>query len=137
MPLPVIAEPFRRIAMDKVGPLLKSRSGKKYVLVLCDYASRYPEAIPMKAIDAEHVAEELVILFSRVGVPEEILTDQGANFTSKLLTELYRMLHVHPIRTTPEYLHYSLCCLVTSKMTCKWYPMSQIKHSASTLLWKY
>ena len=55
----------------------------------------------MKAIDAEHVTEVLVILFSRVGVPEEILTDQGANFTSKLLTELYRMLHVHPIRTTP------------------------------------
>lgn len=101
MPLPVIAEPFRRIAMDIIGPLPKSRSGKKYVLVVCDYATRYPEAIPMKAIDAEHVAEELVILFSRVGVPEEILTDQGANFTSKLLTELYRMLHVHPIRTTP------------------------------------
>ena len=87
--------------MDIIGPLPKSRSGKKYVLVVCDYATRYPEAIPMKAIDAEHVAEELVILFSRVGVPEEILTDQGANFTSKLLTELYRMLHVHPIRTTP------------------------------------
>ena len=28
--------------------------------------------------------------------PEEILTDQGSNFTSTLLTEIYRMLHVHP-----------------------------------------
>ena len=38
---------------------------------------------------------------SRFGVPREILTDQGANFTSKLLSELCRMLHIHPIRTTP------------------------------------
>ena len=46
----------------------------RYVLVVCDYATRYPEAIPLKSIDAEHVAEELVVLFSRVGVPKEILT---------------------------------------------------------------
>ena len=39
--------------------------------------------------------------FSRVGVPKEILTDQGTNFMSKLLTELYRMLHVQPIHTSP------------------------------------
>ena len=31
-------------------------------------------------------------LFSRVGVPEEILPDQGSNFTSQLLKEVYRML---------------------------------------------
>lgn len=34
-------------------------------------------------------------------MPEEILTDQGSNFTSQLLAELYRLLHVHPIRTSP------------------------------------
>ena len=37
-------------------------------------------------------------LFSRAGVPEETLTDQGTNFTSQLLHELYRTLH---IRTSP------------------------------------
>ena len=37
-------------------------------------------------------------IFSRVGVP---LTDQGTNFTSKLLKEIYHLLHIHPIRTTP------------------------------------
>ena len=101
VPLPIIDEPFSRIAMDIVGPLPRSRSGNKYVLVLCDYATRYPEAIPLKSIDASHVAEELVKLFARVGIPEEILTDQGTNFTSQLLTEIYHLLHIHPIRTTP------------------------------------
>eukprot|EP00731_Ephydatia_muelleri_P012008 Em0006g902a len=49
MPLPVISEPFSRVAMDIVGPLLTSRE----------------EAIPLKNIDAEHVAEKLVELFAR------------------------------------------------------------------------
>ena len=99
--LPIMSEPFTRIAMDIVGPLPKSRSGNNYVLVVCDYATRFPEAIPLKSIDAVHIAEELAVLFSRVGIPEEILTDQGSNFTSQLLVEIYRLLHVHPIRTTP------------------------------------
>ena len=100
IPLPVIGEPFQRIAMDIVGPLLRSRQGHRYILIICDYATRYPEAFPLKTIDAPHVAEELMKFFSQVGVPKEILTDQGTNFMSKLLTELYRMLHVQPIRTS-------------------------------------
>ena len=74
-PLPVISEPFRRIAMDIVGPLPKSRTGKRFILVVCDYATRYPEAVGLRSIDTEHIAEELVKIFSRVGIPEEILTD--------------------------------------------------------------
>ena len=45
--------------------------------MVCNYATRFPEAFALKSIDAEHVAEALTSLFSRVGVPEEILTDQG------------------------------------------------------------
>ena len=59
------------------------------------------EAMAIHSIEAEPIAEELVKLFARVGVPEEILTDQENNFTSSLLAKLYRMLHVHPIRTSP------------------------------------
>jgi len=101
IPLPIISQPFERIAMDIVGPLPRSARGNRFVLVVCDYATRYPEAIPMKSIDASSVAEELVTIFSRVGVPKEVLIDQGSNFTSQLLSELYKMLHVQPIRTTP------------------------------------
>ena len=101
IPLRIISEPFRRIAMDIVGPLPKSRSGKRFVLVVCDYATRYPEAVALRSIDAEHIAEELVQIFSRVGVPQEILTDQGANFMSQLLAEVYKLLRIKPIRTSP------------------------------------
>ncbi len=48
-----------------------------------------------------YVAEELVKFFSRVGVPEKVLTNQGSNFMSLLLTEVYRLLIVKPICTSP------------------------------------
>jgi hypothetical protein len=54
--LPIMGEPFQRIAMDIVGPLPKSRGRNRYILVLCDYATRYPEAIPMHSVDAEAVS---------------------------------------------------------------------------------
>ena len=66
IPLPVISEPFSRIVMDIIGPLPRSKSGNKYILVLCDYATCYPEAVPLRSIDAEHIAEKLV------GMPWEI-----------------------------------------------------------------
>ena len=96
----ILSEPFKCIAMDIIGPLPCSCSGKRYVLVICDYTTRYPEAIPLYSTDASHIAEELIEVFARVGIPSEILTDQGSNFTSQLLTELYRMLHIHSIKTT-------------------------------------
>ena len=101
VPLPIMDEPFQRIAMDIVGPLPRSSSGKRYILVICDYATRYPEAVALRTIDTNAVAEELLTFFSRVGVPEEILTDQGTNFMSQLLSEVYRLLKIKPIRTTP------------------------------------
>ena len=80
IPLPVMEEPFQRIAMDIVGPLPRSQSGNQYVLVVCDYATRYPEVVALRNTDAESVAEELVKLFTRVSIPREILTNQGTNF---------------------------------------------------------
>ena len=61
--MPVVEEPFGPIAMDIVGPLPKNRSGKRYVLVICDYATRYSEAVALRSTDVEHVTEELVTVF--------------------------------------------------------------------------
>ncbi|KAK7934242.1 hypothetical protein WMY93_005138 [Mugilogobius chulae] len=100
-PLPIIGTPFERIGMDIVGPLEKSSTGNRFILVLCDYATRYPEAFPLRSIKAKQIANCLLQLFSRVGVAKEILTDCGTNFMSKLLKQVYQLLGVKGIRTTP------------------------------------
>ena len=100
IPLPVMKVPFQRIGMDVEGPLPRSRTGNRFLLVVVDYATRYPEALPLWTVDAEQVAEVLMGFFSSVGTPVEILTDQGSNFMSKLLKEVYHLMGVKPIRTS-------------------------------------
>lgn len=87
--------------MDIVGPLVKSARGHEYILVVCDYATRYPEAFPLRTITAPAVLRALVQMFSRVGIPDEILTDQGTNFTSRLLQLFHKQLGITAMKTTP------------------------------------
>uniref|UniRef100_A0A669EUZ0 Gypsy retrotransposon integrase-like protein 1 n=1 Tax=Oreochromis niloticus TaxID=8128 RepID=A0A669EUZ0_ORENI len=100
-PLPVIDTPFERIGMDVVGPLERSSSGSRYILVICDYATRYPEAFPLRSVKARQVANCLLQLFSRVGIAKEVLTDCGTNFQSKFLQQVYRLFGIKGIKTTP------------------------------------
>ena len=72
VPLPVMKKPFERIARDIVGPLPRSKKDNQYILVVCDYDTRYSEALPLCSISAETVAEHLMQLFSRVGIPNPI-----------------------------------------------------------------
>ncbi|XP_072169909.1 uncharacterized protein [Diadema setosum] len=99
--VPVIGSPFRKIALDIVGPLPRSKKGNRYILVVCDYATRYPEAVPLPSIEAERVADELIRIFSRVGIPHELLSDQGSNFMSLLMKQLCSSLGIKQIRTSP------------------------------------
>ena len=100
--MPLIDEPFKRVAVDIVGPIHPvTDKGNRYILTLVDYATRYPEAIPLKTIETERVAEALLDIFSRVGIPQEMLSDMGTQFTSSLMKEVSRLISVKQITTTP------------------------------------
>ena len=52
----LIDQPFKRVAIDLVGPIAPaSDKENRYILILVDYATRYPEAVPLKNIDTETV----------------------------------------------------------------------------------
>ena len=61
--MPLMDLPFKRVAVDLIDPITPaSDKGDRYVLTLVDYATRYPEAVPLKNIDTETVAEALLDL---------------------------------------------------------------------------
>ncbi|XP_070209513.1 uncharacterized protein [Littorina saxatilis] len=100
--MPLIDEPFRRVAVDIIGPILPaSEDGNRYILTMVDYATRYPEAIPLKSIEATRVAEALVTMWSRLGIPSEVLTDRGTQFTGGVMAEAARLLSLEQHFTTP------------------------------------
>ena len=100
-PLPIIDIPFKRIGIDIKGPFTVTENGNKYILVICDYATRYPEAIPIPDIRTETVVQAMIEVFSRVGLPSEIIHDQGSQFMSKLMSDLCQRLEIAQIPSTP------------------------------------
>ena len=94
--MPIIDTPFERIAvLDLVGPKAPvSDAGNRYILTVVDYETRYPEAISLKKIETECVAEALLEIFSRVGFLKEVLSDRGAHFTSDLMKEVTRLVFI-------------------------------------------
>lgn len=70
-------------------------------MTVVDYSTRYPEAIPLKSIETERVAEALVYIFSMMGIPKEILSDMGTQFTSNVMKEVGRLLSFKQLVTTP------------------------------------
>ena len=59
-PLPVIKEPFTRIAMDVFGPLNRTKAGNKYILVLMDYVTKWPEDFALRNVTAETIVNCLI-----------------------------------------------------------------------------
>lgn len=82
-PLPIIDSPFERVAVDLVGPIEpRASDGSRYILTLVDFATRWAEAVLLKNIETQTVAEALMTIFCRVGIPRQILSDRGTQFTS-------------------------------------------------------
>jgi len=100
--MPVISVPFQRIGVDLIGPITPlSSSGKRYILTVVDYATRYPEAVALSGISTEEVAEALCGIYSRVGIPTQVVRDQGTQFMSDVMAEVSRLLSVQNLVSTP------------------------------------
>ena len=97
----VMAEPFESMAVDIVGPFAPGKGGCKYLLTCICMASKWPEALPLKSTTAKAVALGLIEIFSRTGIPLELLSDQGAQFIGKVISQLCKNLNIQKLKTTP------------------------------------
>jgi transposase InsO family protein len=98
----VVGEPLERISLDILGPVSQTYKGNKYILVVTDYFTRFAEAYSLPDIEATTVADKLLTEFiCRYGLPLQIHTDQGAQFTSNIFTEMCKRLHISKTRNSP------------------------------------
>jgi len=99
-PFKVPERRFDHINVDLVGPLPPSQ-GYTYLFTIVDRFTRWPEAIPLSDISAKTCAHALVSHWvSRFGIPSEISSDRGAQFTSKLWEMMAQQLGMKHNRTT-------------------------------------
>ena len=72
------------------------------MLTVMDHFSKWAETYPLRDHKAPTVAMVLVEqLFSRWGMPYQLLSDQGPEFGSELFLEMCRATGIDKIRTSP------------------------------------
>ncbi|MCG8624913.1 MAG: DDE-type integrase/transposase/recombinase, partial [Proteobacteria bacterium] len=97
-----VGAPMERIAMDVLGPLPESTTGNKYIVIIADYFTKWPEAFAIPNQEATTIANLLVReVVCRYGVPLELHSDQGRNFESTVFAEMCSLLGIGKTRTTP------------------------------------
>jgi len=102
MQTPLVGEPWEKILIDITGPHPKSARQNQFILIyVVDQFSKWAEAIPIRNHTAPVVARSLMIhVFSRYGVPFQLLSDRGPEFESELFTQLMKSLEIDMLRTT-------------------------------------
>ena len=97
-----VSAPMERVAVDILGPLPETEEGYEYILVACDYYTKWVQAWPLPDHRAATVAQALMTdLFLPFGVPMQLHSDQGREFESRLIAELCRSYDIDKTRTTP------------------------------------
>ncbi|GBN41645.1 hypothetical protein AVEN_239133-1 [Araneus ventricosus] len=63
-------------------------------------SSKYPDAIPVANLCSMTIVNALLHIFSRMGFPRELQTDQGTSFMSALTTEFLEKFGVKVVRSS-------------------------------------
>lgn len=103
-PLQTVASgfPMQVVAVDILGPLPESTAGNSYILVAGDYFTKWIEAYAMPNQEAVTVAQKLVDqMFCRFSPPDQLHSDQGRQFESKVMQEVCKILGIRKSRTSP------------------------------------
>jgi IS30 family transposase len=101
----VMGEPFEKWALDFVGPISPMSRKKNYILVCTDYVTKWVEAKSVFKATKKYVVEFIYEdIFTCFGVPCEIVTDQGTQFTSKMMRELTEKYGIKHYKYSPYHL---------------------------------
>ncbi|XP_076660824.1 uncharacterized protein LOC143364275 [Halictus rubicundus] len=103
--MPIISDtpmqPNDKIAMDIIGPMTKTKKGNQFILSIHDDLTKYLILVPLKTQQTESILNALldhyIYIFS---APKTILTDQGQNFVSELMTKFEEAFKIKHVKTT-------------------------------------
>ncbi|XP_064468539.1 uncharacterized protein K02A2.6-like [Ornithodoros turicata] len=77
--------------------------GGKWWLVITDYYSRFPEIAPLEDLSSKTVIHHCQSVFARHGIPDEVMSDNGPQFSGaefKQFAQAYKFTH---ITSSPRY----------------------------------
>ncbi len=88
--------PWERIHIDFAGPFLN-----KMFLIVVDARSKWLEVFPMNTATSHQTIQSLRHLFTSYGLPNQLVSDNGSQFTSYEFQSFLRRNGVRHIRVPP------------------------------------
>jgi transposase InsO family protein len=99
-----VSLPWHRVFMDTATDFPEYK-GFKHLLVLVDSFTRFVALRPLQDRKQETVIAALQSVFSELGVPSEVQTDVGTEYTNHLLQEYFTSFGIQP-RLHTSYVHH-------------------------------
>jgi len=91
-------------ATDILGPVeVPSTQGHKYILLLLDWATGWPELAPLKGLTSKETCDALLRIWTRTGIPRLMVSDNCGNYKAELIQELYDRFGVEIRYSTPQH----------------------------------
>ena len=90
------SKPWQRVHIDFAGPF----QNKMYLIVI-DAHSKWPEVVEMTTTTSHKTITELQRLFSTYGIPTQLVSDNGPQFTSEEFTSFMKRNGIKHIRSAP------------------------------------
>ena len=98
----VLIEHFERRDLYFVGPITPLSKGKSYILVCTNYVTKWIEVKALSNATEQAVGDFLYEdIFTQFGIPREMVTNQGTQFTSKLIQSLMQQFQIKNRFSTP------------------------------------
>ncbi|KAG0441027.1 Gag-Pol polyprotein [Dictyocoela muelleri] len=84
-----LKSPFECVQLDIIGPLPKSYSNYKFIIMAIDTCTSWIEAKPSKSKTSNAVAEFIINeIIVRHGPPKNIISDNGKEFTANIIQKI-------------------------------------------------
>ena len=99
---PLIPSELPDYPWQRVGTDLFAINGVNYLLIV-DYFSRYPEVIKLSSTTSSSVIKVLKSIFSRHGIPETLVSDNGPQYTSQEFTDFSKSYDFTHITSSPHF----------------------------------
>ena len=113
----LVIDPFEKWALDFAGPVNPPSHKKYHILVCIDYVTKLVETKAFTRATRQAFSNFLFEdIFVQFGVPREIVTDGGPQFTSHLIDKLTKMYNIQHRITSPYHLQANGKVEITNKV---------------------
>jgi len=93
--------PGEHMAMDLTGPFPVESDGNRFLLILVDVCTRFVFLVPIPNKGSITIARELYRIFTTIGFPRVLQSDNGTEFVNEIVTVMTKTMGVQHRLVTP------------------------------------